>query len=161
MGIANNPFSAPIPGQSLTTPPGSHAWEQPPQYVHDDEALVHVLDKMTQPSAAKTIAAALDKGMYASDITNGILVKGTMDGLWNPDLAAVMARRVFAGVVAVGSAQGVKSINYRRPDNQYKQTIGNLAKLPEMRQQEAEAPKEQPVQIQGVMGNTPTEGVVN
>ena len=34
----NNPFDAPVPGQSLTDKPGNSAWEHPPQFTSTDEA---------------------------------------------------------------------------------------------------------------------------
>lgn len=114
--LTRNPFQGPIPGQSLTKPKGSFPFERPPQYTTEDEALVAVLDQMTQPRKMKMIAAALDSGIYASDITSGILTAGFAQGKWNPDLAAIIAKRVMASVVAVGSAAGVKNIKYKREE---------------------------------------------
>ncbi len=114
--LTRNPFQGPIPGQSLAKAPGSFPFEQAPQYTTEDEALVAVLDQMTQPRKMKMIAAALDSGIYASDITSGILTAGFSQGKWSPDLAGLIAKRVMSSVVAVGSAAGVKNIKYKREE---------------------------------------------
>ena len=37
--MIENPFDAPIPGQSLTDTPGNYPWEHPPQYTDVDDIL--------------------------------------------------------------------------------------------------------------------------
>ena len=53
----NNPFDAPVPGQSLTDKPGSAAWEHPPQYTNTADAADFVWDQLTTPEFAQQVIA--------------------------------------------------------------------------------------------------------
>ena len=44
--MIENPFDAPIPGQSLTDTPGNAKWEHPPQFVKVDEAAEYIWDRL-------------------------------------------------------------------------------------------------------------------
>ena len=44
--MIENPFDAPIPGQSLTDTPGNAKWEHPPQFTDVEEASEHVWDRL-------------------------------------------------------------------------------------------------------------------
>ena len=59
----NNPFDAPVPGQSLTDKPGNYPWEHPPQYTDSQEASEYVWDKLTEPLFAQQVIAMLDAGI--------------------------------------------------------------------------------------------------
>lgn len=108
-------LSGPVPGQSLTRAMGSRPYEQPPKYVHPEDAMYSILNTMTDPSMAAGVVEALDKGMYASDIANTILFGGVAHGKWTPDVAALLAKRTLGTVVAVGASQGLKNMKYKRP----------------------------------------------
>ena len=56
----NNPFDAPVPGQSLTDKPGSGPWEHPPQYTNTAEAADFVWSQLSTPEFAEQVIAMLD-----------------------------------------------------------------------------------------------------
>lgn len=120
-------FDRPIPGQSLTTTPGSFPYENPPQYPDEDSAMYYMLDKLSDKYVAPAIKHGLEKGMYASDLTNILLTKAFAQGKITPDVAALIAKRVMAGVVATGVAQGLspKNIKYKKPSKR-EQELGEL-----------------------------------
>ena len=133
--IPNNPaaalMDAPIPGSSLTVAPGSRPYEQPPQYVDEEKAMYAVLDSITSPKVGVSVGKALDKGVYASNIANSILMAGVAQGKWTPDVAALMAKKVLGSVVAVGNAQGVENMRYMAPKKN--ETLDQLESLPDVR----------------------------
>ena len=45
---AQDPFDAPIPGQSLTDEPGKWAWEKPPEITDVDEAVESIVIPITE-----------------------------------------------------------------------------------------------------------------
>ena len=44
----NNPFDAPVPGQSFTDKPGNYPWEHAPQYTDTSEAADYVWDRLSE-----------------------------------------------------------------------------------------------------------------
>jgi hypothetical protein len=108
----DNHFSAPIPGQSLTRAPGSRPYEQPPTYADPEDATYAVMSKLSRKDAAAGIAISLDKGVAATHLATYILKGGIATGLWSPDTAALIAKRVLGGIVAIGTQAGAKNIRY-------------------------------------------------
>jgi hypothetical protein len=127
---AMNFMDAPIPGSSLTNAPGSRPYERPPKYTKEDDAMYAVLESITKPEKGVAVGTLLEKGVYASDVANTILMGGVAQGKWTPDLAALMAKKVLGAVVAVGNGQGVKNMRYMQPKNDT--TLDELDKLPSM-----------------------------
>ena len=85
----NNPFDAPVPGQSLTDKPGNYPWEHPPQYTDSQEASEYVWDKLTEPLFAQQVIAMLDAGIPVEAISRIILFSGfsiSFDSLINNQL---------------------------------------------------------------------------
>ncbi len=50
-------FSAPIPGQSLTSEPKNSPWENPPQMNKPEEAVLWHLKKLDKPKSIKSVIA--------------------------------------------------------------------------------------------------------
>lgn len=105
--LSNNPFDAPIPGQSLTDEPGASPWEQPPQYTDIEEALEHVLNQLMRPKNYKKMIALLDEGVPAEAVTRTILFSGFMQGFWTIDMMTVMAKPALQTVTVLGEMAGV------------------------------------------------------
>ena len=82
----NNPFDAPVPGQSLTDKPGNYPWEHPPQYTDTQEAAEYVWDKLTQPAFADQVVAMLDAGIPVEAIGRIVVFSGFTEGKWTPDV---------------------------------------------------------------------------
>ena len=104
----NNPFDAPVPGQSMTDKPGSAAWEHPPQYTNTADAADFVWDQLSTPEFAQQVIAMLDAGIPVEAIGRIILFGGFTEGKWTPDVAFIIAEPVMKMIVAVGLQGGVK-----------------------------------------------------
>lgn len=153
-----DPFAAPVPGHSLTLAPGSMPYEQPPQYTNEDDAMYSILNSMTKAESAFAISEGLERGIFASDIANAVLIGGISEGKWTPDLAALIAKRTLASVVAVGASQGVKKIRYKKPKSNRSEVydiLSNLEKISQEDEVEDVVSTEQvpEVSIKGVMAD--------
>jgi hypothetical protein len=112
----NNPFDAPVPGQSMTDNPGNAAWEHPPQYTNTAEAADFVWDQLSTPEFAEQVIAMLDAGIPVEAIARVILFGGFTNGKWTPDVAFIIAEPVMKMIVAVGMQGGVKKFRISMND---------------------------------------------
>ena len=120
----NNPFDAPVPGQSMTDKPGSAAWEHPPQYTNTAEAADFVWDQLSTPEFAEQVIAMLDAGIPDEAIGRIILFGGFTEGKWTPDVAFIIAEPVMKMIVAVGINGGVKK---------FKMSLGDMTNNNELK----------------------------
>jgi hypothetical protein len=112
----NNPFDAPIPGQSLTDKPGNYPWEHPPQYTDSQEASEYVWDKLTEPLFAQQVIAMLDAGIPVEAISRIILFSGFTEGKWTPDVGFMLSEVVMKMVATIGFTGGVKKFKISMSD---------------------------------------------
>ena len=112
----NNPFDAPVPGQSMTDKPGNAAWEHPPQYTNTAEAADFISDQLATPEFAEQVIAMLDAGIPVEAIARVILFGGFTEGKWTPDVAFIIAEPVMKMIVAVGFQGGVKKFRISMDD---------------------------------------------
>lgn len=96
-------FSAPIPGQGLTKTPGSTPWQQPPKYVHLDDALNYVFDNLTQAPKLMQLLALMKHGVPLEALSRLVIFSGFGYGLWTPDLGMLMVKGVM--YILAGIAQ--------------------------------------------------------
>ena len=61
--MIENPFDAPIPGQSLTDTPGNPSWEHPPQFTDVEQASEYVWGKIHNERALTQIILFLKEGV--------------------------------------------------------------------------------------------------
>ena len=120
----NNPFDAPVPGQSMTDKPGSAAWEHPPQYTNTAEAADFVWEQLTTPEFAEQVIAMLDAGVPVEAIGRVILFGGFTEGKWTPAVAFIIAEPVMKMIVAVGVQGGVKK---------FKMSLGDMTNKNELK----------------------------
>ena len=120
----NNPFDAPIPGQSLTDKPGSAAWEHPPQYTNTAEAADFVWGQLSTPEFAEQVISMLDAGVPVEAIGRVILFGGFTEGKWTPDVAFIIAEPIMKMIVAVGIQGGVKK---------FKMSLGDMTNKNELK----------------------------
>ena len=73
-------FNAPIPGQSLTSEPKNYPWENPPEFVNAEEALLFHMDKLKEPGKVKAIGGLLTLGLDVVTMSEGILRNGVAEG---------------------------------------------------------------------------------
>ena len=112
----NNPFDAPIPGQSLTDKPGNAPWEHPPQMVNTAEAADFIWEQLSTPEFAEQVIAMLDADIPIEAIARIILFGGFTEGKWSPDVAFIIAEPVMKMIATVGMLGGVKSFRISLDD---------------------------------------------
>ena len=125
----NNPFDAPVPGQSLTDKPGNYPWEHPPQYTDTMEASEYIWDRMTQPLFVEQIIAMLDAGIPVEAIARIVVFSGFTEGKWTPDVGFMLAETVVKMVATIGFTAGVKKFRISMQDltnNREMKTILNI-----------------------------------
>ena len=90
MAEAKALFSAPIPGQALSSELGSRPWQQPAKYSNVEDALEHYADKITDPSINASLLDAIEMGTPITSIAE-ILVQGSaMEGLHTIDVSILL-----------------------------------------------------------------------
>jgi hypothetical protein len=132
----NNPFDAPVPGQSLTDKPGNYPWEHPPQYTDSMEASEHVWDKLTDPLFSQQVIAMLDAGIPVEAIARVVIFAGFTEGKWTPDVGFMLAEVVMKMIATIGFTGGVKkfkiSIEDLTNNNEMKEILSIKSKNEEL-----------------------------
>ena len=100
--MIENPFDAPIPGQSLTNTPGNYPWEHAPEYTNVEEASEYIWDKIHEQNLLEQIITFLENDVPVEALARMILFSGFPEGKWNPDLAILLAEIVFKQIMAIG-----------------------------------------------------------
>ena len=84
-------FSAPIPGQSLTTRPGSQKFEKPPEFTDPDQAVAFLLERIETDQALKeSHLSQIASGVPIEYIVNTVAFVGFSEGMWTPDVAELI-----------------------------------------------------------------------
>ncbi len=125
----NNPFDAPVPGQSFTDKPGNYPWEHSPQYTDTAEAADYVWDRLSQPEFAEQVIAMLDAGIPVEAIGRIILFAGFTEGKWTPDVAFIIAEPVMKMIAAVGIHGGVKKFRMSMQDLTNEKQMQSISKI--------------------------------
>lgn len=125
----NNPFDAPVPGQSFTDKPGNYPWEHSPQYTDTAEAADYVWDRLSQPEFAEQVIAMLDAGIPVEAIGRIIIFAGFTEGKWTPDVAFIIAEPVMKMIATIGVIAEVPNINISMDDMTNKQEVRSAVKI--------------------------------
>lgn len=116
---ADNAFSAPIPGASLTKQPGSSPWQSPPQFTDEDKALHYIWDEVFQkPEAVIPFMVFLKKGFSVTEIVNTFLFTGIAANKWSLDLALLMYQEVAWMICTLAKFRGIK-YTFKRTEPTY------------------------------------------
>ena len=100
--VGVNPFNAPIPGESLTSPSDMpKAWERPPEYTEQDEAMEQVYMEITNEYNLMPLINMIDEGIPLDQIAQVILYKVYTQGLYNPDLMTLLAEPTIYLLIAI------------------------------------------------------------
>lgn len=101
-------FNAPIPGQSLTTPPKNFAWERPPEIVDPEEAIQMHLTRLSNPDMVESILDLVElEDMDVNTITQGILRGAVANGIHSIDVALIAAPIVHEYIKNTAKAAGL------------------------------------------------------
>ena len=95
-------FSAPIPGQSLTSEPKNYPWENPPLINTPEEALIWHMDKLQDDKAIEAVAGLLALGLDVVTMTEGILRNAVADGVHSIDVSLLLGPIIHQYVKGIG-----------------------------------------------------------
>ena len=88
---AIDPFSTPIPGQSLTMEPGSQKFERPWEFTDPDDCVAFIIERMETDRAVKEEHLNLiASGVPIESIVNTTAFIGFSEGMWSPDVAELI-----------------------------------------------------------------------
>ena len=102
MSALENPFDAPIPGQSLTNTPGNYPWEHPSQFAKVEDAAEYVWDRLHSEAMLDQVITLLKEGVPVEALTRMILFGGFAEGKWNPDVALLLSEIILKQIMAIG-----------------------------------------------------------
>jgi hypothetical protein len=100
-------FSAPIPGQSLTSEPKNSTWENPPQIAEPEEALLWHLEKFDNPKKVEAVVGLLGLGLDLVTMTEGLLRTAVADGRHSVDVSLIIAPVIHEYLKGIADTSGV------------------------------------------------------
>lgn len=100
-------FSAPIPGQSLTSEPKNYAWENPPEFEAPEDALLWHMDRLQEPEKVKSILGLLELDLDVVTLTEGILRGAVAEGRHTIDVSMIIAPVIHEYIVGTANAVGI------------------------------------------------------
>jgi len=101
-------FSAPIPGQSLTSEPKNVPWENPAQFPDPESALMWHMDRLQEPEKIKAIAGLLTLGLDVVTLTEGLLRSAVLDGRHSIDVSLLIGPIIHEYIVGTADAAGIE-----------------------------------------------------
>lgn len=102
------PFRAPIPGQSLTTPPKNMPYERPPEITDPEEALQEHLLRLTDPDKMEATLTLLESGVDLVTLTEGIVRNGVMNGIHSIDISLIVAPAIHEFIKSYADELGIQ-----------------------------------------------------
>ena len=104
-----NPFNAPIPGESLTDSPDTpKAWERPPQYTDEEDAMRAVYMVLTEQDSLRGLIEIISEGVPLDEIAQVVLYKGYVEGKYTPDLMLLLAESTIYLLIAIADYAEIK-----------------------------------------------------
>lgn len=92
-----DPYSAPVPGQSLTDEPGKWAWEKPAKFTDVNDAFRYTMNRLSDdPATMNSFEKLMAAGVSIQEITRTISFGGFASGLWSADIAQLIQPPVGA-----------------------------------------------------------------
>jgi len=96
-----------IPGQSLTAEPKNAPYENPPEMVTEDDAVMWHLERLTEPDRMEALVDMLELGMDVVTLTEGLLRGAVMEGRHSIDLSLIIAPVIHEFIVRTAEKVGV------------------------------------------------------
>ena len=106
-----DPFSKPMPLQSLTDEPGKHPYEKPPLVTSPEQAFDIVKDSLQNTTAQETVVSLLDAGISSETIASSLVLKMFAEGVFTPDVAEIIKPPIVAVITDIGSEAGIEEVN--------------------------------------------------
>ena len=118
-----NPFDAPVPGQSLTDSPKNYMWENPSRFSKIEDASIHIWERLQRKDTLAKIIMMLETGVSVESLTRVIIFSGFMEGAFSVDLAILLTPVVQKMITSIGKAAGIKEIKLTRPKQKKTQKV--------------------------------------
>ena len=100
--VGVNPFNAPVPGESLTSPSDMpKAWERPPQHSDVENAMEAIYMELTQEDTLRKLIDMIDSDVPLDEIAQVVLYKGYTEGKFNPDLMLLLIEPTLYLLIAI------------------------------------------------------------
>jgi len=107
--VGVNPFNAPIPGESLTSSPDNpKAWERPPRYSNNEEAMMAVYLELTEPETLRKLIGIISEGIPLDEVAQVILYKGYTEGQFTTDMMLLLAEPTIYLLIAIADYAEIK-----------------------------------------------------
>lgn len=106
-----DPFSKPVPGQSLTNDPDNpYPWESPPEFVNVNAAIDSIVMNMLsdEEKLANIIEVLASGEIPIAGIAQIILEDGFRRGRYNPDLMLLLAEPLMVVLMALAERAGIR-----------------------------------------------------
>lgn len=101
-------LNAPIPGQSLTTPPKNFAWERPPEITDPEEAIQMHITRLSNPDMLESVFDMIElEDMDISTLTKGILRGAIANGIHSIDVGLIVAPVIHEYIKQAAKAVGL------------------------------------------------------
>jgi len=101
-------FGAPIPGQSLTTPPKQAPWEHPAQFTDPEKAMNYLMAQLTSQQFMPQLLQMMEAKMPIEAITRSLLFTGFASGKWTVDTAMLIYKPLMLALIAIAHRAGLK-----------------------------------------------------
>lgn len=121
-------LNGPVPGESLTQPPGNAKWEHPPQFADPNDASDYIFNQLLQPKTLKGILTMLKMGVPAEALARVLLFSGFHAGKWTPDICMLLFKPVIAMIVALGQRAKIDKIKVGMKDRSSNNVVKDLVK---------------------------------
>lgn len=99
--------TAPIPGQSLTKPPGNAPYERPPEITDPEQALMGYINYLNDPKVLQGIMGLLETGFDLTTLVEGLLRGGVAEGYHSIDTSLVITKPLISFLVKIADATGI------------------------------------------------------
>lgn len=97
-------FGAPIPGQSLFTPPNERPWERPSELDTVDDALSFYFTNLRDPEVIDDLMTVVDMGIPLEPIVETLYLSSVMNGTHNLDVGLIVAPVLTEFLAAVAKS---------------------------------------------------------
>lgn len=126
-------FTAPIPGQSLTTPPKAYPWERPPEITNPEKAIQAHLDRLSDPEILEAVLDAIElHDLDIHTVTKGIVRGAVAKGIHSIDVGLLVAPVVHEYIKQAAKAFGIPAddgfVDTKAKDKSAKQKLNIRAK---------------------------------
>lgn len=101
-------FDMPIPGQSLTDTPKNAPYENPPEMVDPEEALMYHIDRLNDEERMENTMFLLEYGFDIQTVVSGILRAAVMEGMHTIDVSLIIAPVLHEFIKGNADATGTK-----------------------------------------------------